>query len=1097
VNNRFSEIFIGRPVATILLTIGVIFAGLLGYSQLPVSPLPQVDFPVISVQANMPGASPDTMATSVAAPLERHLGQIADVNEMSSQSTLGSTRITLQFGLDRDIDGAARDVQAAIVAARVDLPTSLRQNPNYHKVNPADAPIMVIAMSSTTHTAGQLYDLASNILQQRLSQLPGIGEVDISGAALPAVRVEINPGAIFHYGIGLEDIRAALASANANSPKGAIEDDDFHYQVYANDQASHADQYRDLVIAYRNGAPVRLGDVAEVLDSVEDLRNAGLVNGKPGVAVILSRQPGANIIQAVDGVRAELPRLIASLPGDVDLTVAVDRSKTIRQSLHDTEKTLVIAVVLVILVVFAFLRSVRAAAIPSVAVPTSIIGSFGVMYLLGFSLDNLSLMALTISTGFVVDDAIVVLENISRYLEQGMPRVEAAIRGAGEVGFTVISISLSLIAVFAPLLFFGGIVGRLFTEFALTLSVAVVISMLVSLTTTPMMCALILPSGPVEHGRLYQATERVFDAMLAFYRRTLPIALRHPGTVALSLLATVGLNYYMFRYHITYGLFPVQDTGLIIGAIQADQSISFQAMKEKFTQLQDIVQEDPAVESVVGFTGGRSTNSGFLYASLKPFSERKVTADEVVTRLRPKLAQVAGARLFMVAVSDLRTGGRQSNATYQYTLLSDDTAELYTWAPKLTQALMASDIVKDVNSDQQMGGLQTNVTIDRDTAMRLGLTLSSIDNTLYDAFGQRQVSTIYNPLNQYHVVMEVAPRYWQDPRTLEQIYVSTSGANPTGVQQTGLPAGDYVSSTGTASTAASIAADSARNLATNALAASGHSSASTGAAVTTSLETMVPLSAFARFAPGHTPLSVNHQGPFAATTISFNLAEGRSLSQAKTEIDNAIERIGMPSTVRGAFAGTAATYQQSQSSMPLLFGAAIVTIYLVLGILYESLIHPITILSTLFSASVGAALALWLFDVQFTIIAAIGVLLLIGIVKKNAIMMVDFALEAERAGRNTRDAIEEACLLRFRPIMMTTFAALFGALPLAFGTGEGSELRHPLGITIVGGLIVSQALTLYTTPVVFIYLDNFGKWLGGLWRRYYLRAGAAPMAGAR
>ena len=796
-NNRFSELFIRRPVATILLTIGIVFGGLLGYSQLPVSPLPQVDFPVISVQANMPGASPDTMATSVAAPLERHLGQIADVNEMTSQSTLGSTRITLQFGLDRNIDGAARDVQAAIVAARVDLPTSLRQNPTYHKVNPADAPIMVIAMSSTTHTAGQLYDLASNILQQRLSQLPGIGEVDISGAALPAVRVEINPGAIFHYGIGLEDIRAALASANANSPKGAIEDDDYHYQVYANDQASHAAQYRDLVIAYRNGAPVRLADVAEVTDSVEDLRNAGLVNGKPGVAVILSRQPGANIIQAIDNVRAELPRLIASLPGDVDLTVAVDRSKTIRQSLKDTETTLVIAVLLVILVVFAFLRSVRAAAIPSVAVPTSIIGSFGVMYLLGFSLNNLSLMALTISTGFVVDDAIVVLENISRYLEQGMPRVEAAIRGAGEVGFTVISITLSLIAVFAPLLFFGGIVGRLFTEFSLTLTVAVLISMVVSLTTTPMMCALILPRGPVEHGRLYRATERVFDAMLAFYRSTLRIALRHPGAVALSLLATIGLNYYMFRYQMTYGLFPVQDTGLIIGSIQGDQSISFQAMKTKFTQLQTIVQDDPAVDSVVGFTGGRQTNSGFLYSSLKPYAERKVTADEVVARLRPKLAQVAGARLFMFAVSDLRTGGRQSNAAYQYTLLSDDPAELYAWAPKLTQALMGSDIVKDVNSDQQLGGLQTNLTIDRDTAMRLGLTLSAIDNTLYDAFGQRQVSTIYNALNQYHVVMEIAPRYWQDPRTLDQIYVSTSGANPTGVQQTGIAAGDYVSSTGT------------------------------------------------------------------------------------------------------------------------------------------------------------------------------------------------------------------------------------------------------------------------------------------------------------
>jgi multidrug efflux pump len=733
-----------------------------------------------------------------------------------------------------------------------------------------------------------------------------------------------------------------------------------------------------------------------------------------------------------------------------------------------------------------------------VAVPTSIIGSFGVMYVLGFSLDNLSLMALTISTGFVVDDAIVVLENISRYLEQGMPRVEAAIKGANEVGFTVLSISLSLIAVFAPLLFFGGIVGRLFNEFAITLSVAVMISLVVSLTTTPMMCALILPRENVaQHGRLYRETEHVFDAMLNFYRKTLRVALRRPGAVLLTLLATIGLNYYMFRYHMNYGLFPVQDTGLIVGSIQADQSISFQAMRTKFEQLQTIVQADPAVESVVGFTGGRQTNSGFIYVSLKPFAERRVTADEVVTRLRGKLAGVAGARLFMVAVSDLRTGGRQSNATYQYTLLSDDTSELYAWAPKLSAALMGSEILKDVNSDQQQGGLETDVTIDRDTAMRLGLTLNAIDNTLYDAFGQRQVSTIYNAQNQYHVVLEVAPRYWQDPRTLDQLYVSTSGANPTGTQQTGLPAGQYASATGAVSTAATIAADSARNLATNALAASGHSSASAGAAVSTSLETMVPLSAFAKFTPGHTPLSVNHQGPFAASTISFNLASGRALSEAKTEIESAIERIGMPSTVRGSFAGTAATYQQSQSNMPLLFAAALVTIYIVLGILYESLIHPITILSTLFSASVGAALALWLFDTQFTIIAAIGVLLLIGIVKKNAIMMIDFALEAERQGLGTREAIEQACIMRFRPIMMTTCAALFGALPLAFGTGEGSELRHPLGITIVGGLIVSQALTLYTTPVVFIYLDSFGKWLGRLWNRYYLRVNPAPLARAQ
>ena len=1096
-NNRFSEIFIRRPVATTLLTIGVIFAGLLGYSQLPVSPLPRVDFPVIAVRASMPGASPDTMATSVAAPLERHLGKIADVNEMTSQSAQGSTFVMLQFGLDRDIDGAARDVQAAIVASRADLPTSLRQNPSYHKVNPADAPIMVIAMTSSTHTAGQLYDLASNILQQRLSQLPGIGEVDVSGSALPAVRIEINPTAIFRYGISLEDIRAALASANANSPKGAIEDSDAHYQLYANDQATKAAQYRDLVIAYRNGAAVRLADIADVLDSVEDLRNAGLVNGKPGVAVVLSRQPGANIITAVDNVRAELPRLIAALPGDVELKIAVDRSKTIRQSLADTQKTLIIAVVLVILVVFAFLRSVRAAAIPSVAVPTSIIGSFGVMYLLGFSLNNLSLMALTISTGFVVDDAIVVLENISRYIEQGVPRLQAAIRGAREVGFTVLSISVSLIAVFAPLIFFGGIVGRLFNEFALTLSVAVMISLVVSLTTTPMMCALILPrERVVRHGRLYRMTERVFDAMLSFYRATLAVALRHPAIVLCSLFATIGLNYYMFRYQMNYGLFPVQDTGLIIGSIQGDQSISFQSMQEKLRQLQTIVQDDPAVESVVGFTGGRQTNAGFVYISLKPFAERKASADDVVNRLRGKLGEVAGAHLFMAAVSDLRAGGRQSNATYQYTLLSDDTAELYKWAPILTAELMKSDILKDVNSDQQQGGLETDITIDRDAAMRLGLTLSAIDNTLYDAFGQRQVSTIYNALNQYHVVMEIAPRYWQNPETLNQIYVSTSGANPTGTQQTGIAAGLFASKTGTSGTAATIAADSARNLATNSLAASGRASASSGAAVSTSLETMVPLSAFAKFTPGHTPLGVNHQGMFAAATISFNLAPGRSLSEAKAEIDKTVARIGMPSAVRGDFAGTAAQFQQSQSSLPLVFGAALVTIYIVLGILYESLIHPLTILSTLFSASVGAAIALWLFGTEFTVIAAIGVLLLIGIVKKNAILMVDFALEAERNGLDTREAIEQACLMRFRPIMMTTCAAIFGALPLAFGSGEGSELRHPLGIAIVGGLIVSQALTLYTTPVVFIYLDRLGKGAKRLWRRYYLGVGPAPLAPA-
>jgi multidrug efflux pump len=1093
--NRFSELFIRRPVATTLLTIGVAFAGLLAFGRLPVSPLPQVDFATISVSANMPGASPDNMASAVAAPLEKHLGQIADVTEMTSQSTLGNTRVTLQFGLNRDIDGAARDVQAAINAARADLPTSLRQNPSYHKFNPADAPIMVLSLTSTTRPLGQLYDVASNVLQQRLSQLQGIGEVDVTGSALPGVRVELNPGAMFHYGIGLEDLRAALASANANSPKGAIEDANFHYQIYANDQATKAAQYRDLVVAYRNNAAVKLSDVAEVVDSVEDLRNAGLANGKPAIGLVLSREPGANIIQAVDGVKAELPRLIASLPGDVDLTVVVDRSITIRGSLKDTEKTLITSVCLVILVVFVFLRDVRASAIPSVAVPVSIIGSFAAMYLLGFSLNNLSLMALTISTGFVVDDAIVVLENITRHIEAGKTRLQAAILGAGEVGFTVISISLSLIAVFLPLLLMGGLVGRLFREFTVTLSMAVLISLVVSLTTTPMMCAYVLPRQAVaKHGRIYNMTEAGFDAMLGFYRRTLAVALRHPLIVVLILFATIGLNVWLFG-QVSYSLFPVQDTGLIVGSIQGDQSISFQAMKKKLAQLQEIVQDDPAVATVVGVTGGRQVNSGFVYSSLKPFAERQITADGVVARLRSKLARVAGARLYLVAVSDLRTGGRQSNATYQYTLLSDDTAELYKWAPRLTAELMKSDVVKDVNSDQLQGGLEANVNIDRATAMRLGLTISAIDNTLYDAFGQRQVSTIYNALNQYHVVMEVAPRYWEDPSWMRNIWVSTSGANPTGTQSTNASVANYSAATAATSTAASIAADAARNLATNSLAASGRSSASTGSAVSTSVETMIPFSAFANLAQGHTPLSVNHQGPFPASTISFNLAPGKAISDAQKAIEDAVRDIGMPSTVRGAFAGTAATSQQAQSGQLVLVGGALLAVYLVLGILYESYIHPITIISTLPSASVGALIALELFNTEFTIIAFIGIILLIGIVKKNAIMMIDFALQAERDGLDTREAITQACLLRFRPIMMTTCAAMFGALPLAFGTGEGSELRHPLGITIVGGLLFSQALTLYTTPVIFLYLDRFGKWVGGVWQRVYHRQPPERAAG--
>jgi multidrug efflux pump len=1136
VNNNLSAFFIRRPVATTLLTVGIALAGAFAFGLLPVSPLPQVDFPTISVQATMPGASPDNMASSVASPLEKHLGQIADVTEMTSSSSLGNTRVTLQFGLDRDINGAARDVQAAINAARADLPASLRSNPTYHKINPSDSPIMVIALTSPTRTQGQLYDAAANVMQQRLSQLQGIGEVDVGGSALPAVRVELKPGALFKYGVGLEDVRAALASANANSPKGAIEDDNFHYQIYTNDQASHADQYRDLVVAYRDNAAIRLTDVGEVSDSVEDLRNAGLANGKPAVLVILYRQPGANIIDAVDSVKAELPRMAASLPGDVDLTVALDRSKTIRTSLADTERTLVVSVALVTLVVFLFLRNLRAAAIPSIAVPVSIVGTFGAMYLLGFSLDNLSLMALTISTGFVVDDAIVVLENISRHMEAGMTRMEAALLGAREVGFTVLSISISLIAVFLPILLMGSIIGRLFREFAITLSMAVTISLFISLTATPMMCSRFLPD-PTEHsnGWFYRATEFGFEAMQGFYRLTLTVALRHSLIVALVLLSTIGLNVYLFT-HIAYGLFPAQDTGLLIGSIQADQSISFQAMKQKLTQLQGIVQADPAVDSVVGFTGGRQTNSGFVFVSLKPLAARKVGAELVVGRLRDKLAQVAGARLYLQAAADLRSGGRQSNAMYQFTLQADDAPTLYQWAPRLAAAMQKIDVLTDVNSDQQQGGLQSNLTIDRATVARLGLIMSAIDNTLYDAFGQRQVSTIYSAVNQYHVVMEVEPRYWQDPQTLRDIWVSTSGANPSGAQSTNAAAGTFAATTTTASAApssannataattsnaattttnnaatattsaaaapttgdaATIAADSARNLAINSIAATGHSSASAGASVSTSRETMIPLAAFASFGSAQTPLAVNHQGPFIATTISFNLKPGHALSEAQQAINEAMSDIHMPSAVRGSFAGTAATYQQSLANEPLLIAAALAAVYIVLGILYESYIHPLTIISTLPSASVGALLAMKMFDTEFTIIALIGIILLIGIVKKNAIMMIDFALQAQRSGLPPKEAIFQACLLRFRPIMMTTCAALLGALPLAFGTGEGSELRHPLGISIVGGLIVSQALTLYTTPVIYLYLDRLSGWLRRLWDRFYLGRAGERVAGVR
>ncbi|MBV8119426.1 MAG: efflux RND transporter permease subunit [Alphaproteobacteria bacterium] len=1145
---NFSAVFIRRPVATTLLTIGLALAGLFAYFKLPVAPLPQVDFPTIVVSATMPGASPETMATTVATPLERHLGVIADVSEMTSQSTVGNSRVTLQFNLDRNIDGAARDVEAAIQAARVDLPTSLRQNPTYRKVNPADAPIAILTMTSDTLTRGQIYDAASTIMQQALSQLDGIGQVAISGSSLPAVRVELTPQALFKYGIGLEDVRAALASANAHAPKGALEDGDRRFQIYTNDQASHAADYKPLIIAYRNGNPVRLTNVGEVLDSVENVRNQGLANGKPAVLVILYRQPGANIIDTVERIKAILPQLQASIPRAINVELMMDRTTTIRASLHDVERALLIAIGLVILVVFLFLRNLRATLIPSVAVPVSLIGTFGAMWLLGYSLDNLSLMALTVSTGFVVDDAIVVLENVTRHIEAGMTRMEAALLGAREVSFTVVSMSLSLIAVFAPILLMGGIVGRLFREFAMTLSVAILISLIVSLTTTPMMCGHLLANDRRRrHGRLYRNGERAFDAVLGCYDRSLRYALRQPALVMLSLAATIGLAGYLFTV-VPKGFFPQQDTGRMIGGIQADQSISFQLMEKKLRQFVNIIRRDPAVESVVGFTGGFQTNGGFVFVVLKPLSERKVSVMQVIGRLRPKLNQVAGARLFLQAVQDIWVGGRQSNAQYQYTLQGDDTKGIYEWAPKVEAALQKIHLITDVNLDQQQNGLESDLVIDRNTAARLGLNVSEIDNTLYDAFGQRQVSVIYAAQNQYHVVMEVAPQYWQNPEILHDIYVSTSGGTVSGTKSTNALAGTVragstinnaassaVNNAATAvannatieaadnaatkitnfaagattnntavgtaaiASASSIASDSERNQANNALANTGHGSTSTGAAVTTAAETMVPLSAFGHFGPGKTPLAVNHQSLFVASTISFNLAPGVSLGQAQQAIDAAVSRLGMPATVRGSFQGTAAVFEQSLANEPILIAAALLAVYIVLGVLYESYVHPITILSTLPSAGVGAILALIVTDTEFSIIALIGVILLIGIVKKNAIMMIDFALAAERSqGLSSREAIYQACLKRFRPIMMTTMAAMLGAVPLAIGFGEGAELRRPLGISIVGGLMVSQVLTLYTTPVIYLYLDRFRLWAQRRWRRVSgprLAAGQVPEPG--
>ena len=1056
-------------------------AGGIAFFKLPVSPLPDVDIPTISVQATLPGASPADVAITVASPLERHLGQIANVTEMTSTSTLGSARVNLQFDIGRDINGAARDVQAAINAARADLPSSLRSNPSYRKFNPASAPILIYTLTSDTLMPAGLYDAASTVLAQKLSQIEGVGEVAVSGGSLPAVRVELLPPALFKYGIGLEDVRAALASTNAHSPKGGIDVANQRYQIYSNDQANKAESYKSLIVAYRNGAPVRLSDVGDIVDSVENIRTLGLANGKPAVMMIVYRQPGANIIQMVDRVKNLMPQLKASVSPAIDVNLAIDRSKTIRASLRDVEITLVIAVALVILVVFAFLRNARATLVPVVAVTVSLVATFAVMYLLGYSLDIFSLMALTVATGFVVDDAIVVLENITRHLDAGMSRLEATLLGSREVGFTVLSMSVSLIAVFVPILMMGGLVGRLFREFAMTVTIAIVISLVVSLTTTPMMCAVLLRANRGQsHGRVYQVSERIFDAMLNGYRWTLAIALRHPLSVMLILAATLVLNVHLYRV-VPKGFVPQQDTGLLAGSIQADQHTSFQLMQQKLTQLIGIVKSDPDVDSVVGFTGGSgpgsaSTNTGSVFASLKPIGERKISAERVIERLRGELSAVAGATLFLQSIGDLPSGGRSGNATYQYTLQGSTSDELNEWTPKLVAALQGVHELADVSSDQQNKALQSNLVIDRDAASQLGITVSEIDNTLYDAFGQRQVSTIYVARNQYHVIMEVEPAYWQNPQTLKEVWVSTTGGPASGSQATNAVAGT-ITSPSQKNSISSIAANAVRNQATNSIGASGKGVSSTGTAVSTSAETMIPLSSVARFSQGETPLSVNHQDLLVANTVSFNLPPGVPLSKGVAAIERTMSQIGMPADIRGGFAGAAKIFQQSLASEPYLILAALATIYISLGMLYESYVHPLTILSTLPSAGVGAVLALMLSHTEFDIIAMIGVILLIGIVKKNAIMMIDFAVDAERQrGLSSREAIFEACVMRFRPIMMTTMAALFGALPLMVGLGEGSEFRQPLGIAIFGGLILSQILTLYTTPVVYLYLDRARHW---------------------
>jgi multidrug efflux pump len=1063
---NLSQPFVRRPIGTVLLTVGVALAGIAGFFVLPVSPLPQVDFPTISVSAQLPGASPDTMATSVATPLERRLGTIAGITEITSSSQVGTSRVTLQFELSRNIDGAAREVQAAINASRADLPATLRSNPTYRKVNPSDAPVLILALTSATLTPGQIYDTVSNIVSQRLAQVDGVGDVEIGGSTLPAVRVELLPFALNKVGVSAEDVRAAIQASNANRPKGAIEDAERRLQIYTQTPARRAADYASMVVAWRNGAAVRLDDVAEVTDGVENTRTLGLFNGRPAVIVLVTTQPGANVIETVDGVRAVLPELRAQLPAEIELDVASDRTHSIRASLREIELTLVISLILVVVVVGAFLRNLRATAIPAAATIVSLLGTFGIMVLLGFSLNNLSLMAITVATGFVVDDAIVVLENTARHIEAGMDRMQAALLGAREVGFTVLSISISLVAVFIPLLFMQGQVGRLFREFAVTLSAAVLISLVVSLTTTPMMCAWLLPRGGDEArppGRLARWAERGFRRILGWYAASLDWALASVGIVLVILLAVIGLNVYLFSVA-PKGFFPQQDTGQLQGGLRADQSISSQAMGDKLRQVAGIIRRDPAVDTVVGFTGGSRAGGGFMFVNLKSPSDRKEPGSAVIARLRPQLAQVTGLQIFLNPVQDVRAGGRQSNSTYQYTLKSDNLSDLRRWATRLAEAMKQAPELTDVDTDQQDNGVETLVEVNRDSASRLGLTSAAIDSSLYNAFGQRQVATIYSELNQYHVVMEWAPRYAQGPNALADVYVPASaGAGTSVANAPGAPtaAASAAAGTGTTTAATTISANP------------GARDASTGNALSNNVTALVPLTAVARFRERATPTAINHQDTELATTVSFNLADGQTLADATHVIHDAEAEIGMPTNVRGSFQGTALAAQQSQGQQAMLIVAAIVVIYIVLGMLYESLVHPITVLSTLPSAGVGAVLALLMFRMDFSIIALIGVFLLIGIVKKNAILIIDFALEAQRTrGLSAVEAAREACLLRFRPILMTTLAAALGALPLAIGFGEGAELRRPLGVAIIGGLIASQVMTLLTTPVVYVVLDK-------------------------